>query len=84
MGEPYTVDDYKRDVIAIFRDGNATNEQWAAMAAILNNASEGSEYDSDDLICPIDDAVLGKRVVCKHCGSLYRPKCPCWGCGETR
>lgn len=82
MKNDYTIADYARDVRALFEGGGATDEQWKAMTTILNNASEGSEHDPDDLICPIDDTILGKRIECV-CGSMFRPKLPCWGCDGT-
>lgn len=83
MGEDYTIADYKRDVRALFGGGKATDEQWEALGKILNSWSANGEYDEDDFIRPIDDELLGKRVECKVCGSMYRPKMPCWGCSEV-
>jgi hypothetical protein len=79
----YTIEDYKRDVINLFRGGHANEEQWRALGAILNNVFEDAEYDPGELIGPIDDELLGKRIKCRLCGSLSRPKLPCWGCGEA-
>lgn len=47
------IDEYKAAVIALFKSGNATDEQWEEMASCILCASEGS--DGTDAI---DDVIL--------------------------
>ena len=83
MGEEcFTVKQYRDEVIELFKSGKATDEQWDAMASILNDASENTDFDPDEHISPIDDTILGKKVACGNCDTQTRPRLRCWQCDE--
>ena len=75
-----TIDAYLEKVIELFRDGNPTQEQYAAMADCVLEVSEGDECQR---VAPIDAAILGSQKECTECGSFYREREDCWGCGKS-
>ncbi len=69
------INEYKQKVIALFRSGNATEEQWEEMTTAVSIVSERG---LDKNVSAIDNLILGPFVECQcGCGTDRREHLDC-------
>ncbi len=72
---------YGKEMEKHFREGRATDEDWAKFRCLCADDSGECEVYQD--FCDVvEPHVFGERVECPECGQEILPGLKCWNCGE--